>query len=285
MVERDVAAAILDIYERAFAILCEADVVLSKVTPTPWLDEVSDAHDDIAMFVMSGMRDHIFERFPELDTDRPDGPPDSLLSAEDEAVVSGLTAEQVERIDATLLSDCESRGRKVARIIATALGLMRDELPQVPTGFYSRRVQALVAAGKLDSRGNLDHMRFSEVRLARNPLDEVVDAPIAVAAGTLVALKAFRNGPKRTDVVDADLDDPSRDLSPNLERLADRLGHGLADNPSKHWVLAQFQQSLIPVVRIDEEGRERFGDELKNVMGILKIDSDDGLLDFYLDWF
>ena len=49
--------------------------------------------------------------------------------------------------------------------------------------------------------------------------------------------------------------------------------------------MAQIQQSLVPVIRIDDEGRKRFGDELKNVMQIIGIESDDGLLDFYLDWF
>ncbi len=127
-------------------------------------------------------------------------------------------------------------------------------------------------------------MRFSEVRLARDPLDAVVDSPIALDAGTLDSLKAFRDGRKGTDLVEAEADDPSLDLSPNLDRLAERLLQGLADNPTKRWVMAQFQQSLMPVVRIDEEGRERFSDELANLMRLLGIDSDDGLRRYYLAW-
>lgn len=38
-------------------------------------------------------------------------------------------------------------------------------------------------------------------------------------------------------------------------------------------------------IRIDDEGRKRFGDELKNVVQIIGIESDDGSLDFYLDRF
>lgn len=161
---------------------------------------------------------------------------------------------------------------------------LRDELVDVPVAFYAQRVKAIVASGKLESRGNLDHIRFSEVRLPRNPLDEVVDAPVAVDEGVLDSLRAFRDRRKRTDLVEAEPDDPSLDLSPNLDRLAERLLHGIAANASKRWVMAQFQQSLMPVVAIDEEGRERFGEELQNLMRILGIESDDGLLDYYLDW-
>lgn len=284
--ERDAAAALYEIYQRAFAVLCEADVVLSNAPETPWLTEIATAHHELAFAVMPGMmRYRIIGQYPELDTDRPEGPPDSLLDANEQAFVDRLTAAQVQRIDEALLSDCIASGRKVARIIGTAFTLLRDEMPEVPLGLYSQRVQALVAAGKLDSRGNLDYMRFSEVRLARDPLDKVGDGSIVVNTGVLDSLKAFRDGRKRTDLVEAEPDDPSLALSPNLDRMADRLLQGIADNPSKRWVMAQFQQSLLPVVRIDEEGRKRFGDELKNVMRILGIESDDGMLDFYLDWF
>jgi hypothetical protein len=38
-------------------------------------------------------------------------------------------------------------------------------LAEVPVGFFVRRVKALVESGKLESKGSLDYMRFSEVRL------------------------------------------------------------------------------------------------------------------------
>ena len=160
-----------------------------------------------------------------------------------------------------------------------------NQHPAVPLGFYAQRLKTIVEAGKLESRGNLDHTGFSEVRLARDPLDEVLDAPIMVDAGVLDALTVFCNSPKRTDLAEAEPDDPSLDLSPNLNRLAERLLQGIAANPSKRWVMAQFQKSLAPVVRVDDEGRERFGSELQKVMQILGIESDDGLLGFYLAWF
>ncbi len=219
-------------------------------------------------------------QYRDLDTHVHEGPPDTLLDADEQAAVDRLDAAQIQQIDDALLSDCVRSARKVARIVGIAWMQLRDELVDVPVGFYAQRVKVIVAAGKLESRGKLDHMRFSEVRLSRNPLDEVADAQVAVDDGVLDSIRAFRDGRKRPDLVEAEPDDPSLDLSPNLDRLAERLLNGISANPSKRWVMAQFQQSLMPVVIIDEEGRKPFGEELQNLMGILRIDSDDGLRDF-----
>ena len=40
-----------------------------------------------------------------------------------------------------------------------------EGLVEVPVGFLVRRVKVLVESGKLESSGNLDYMRFSEIRL------------------------------------------------------------------------------------------------------------------------
>jgi hypothetical protein len=42
---------------------------------------------------------------------------------------------------------------------------LQDKLPEIPDGYYAQRVALLVNAGNLHSQGNLDYMRFSEVRL------------------------------------------------------------------------------------------------------------------------
>jgi len=39
-------------------------------------------------------------------------------------------------------------------------------VPGIPDIYYANRVRALVEAGRLESQGNLDYMRFSEVRLS-----------------------------------------------------------------------------------------------------------------------
>jgi hypothetical protein len=53
----------------------------------------------------------------------------------------------------------------VARIVGTALTNGPEELAEVPDSFFARRVKALVESGKLESQGNTDYMRYSEVRL------------------------------------------------------------------------------------------------------------------------
>lgn len=204
MIEPEAAAVLYEIYERALVVLSEAEDTIYALPEGPARDEFVKAHSSVIVDILFTLRAPLVLQYGDLDTTRPEGPPESLLDAEEQATVDRLTAEQIQRIDDALLSDCTSRGHKVARIIGTAFKLLRDELPKVPGGFYSQRVQALVAEGKLDSRGDLDYMRFSEVRLARDPLADVIDAPLTVDASVLQALNAFRDGRKRTDLADPD---------------------------------------------------------------------------------
>ena len=84
-----------------------------------------------------------------------------------------------ELVDQTILACCKPQFLKVARIIAdvaTALKvpmpmerLFIDEALEKPTGtevdFIADRIKALVKAGTLESAGNLDRWRYSEIRL------------------------------------------------------------------------------------------------------------------------
>ena len=284
-IKRELAARLYEIYERALGVLGEAEPTIFDGLEGEAREAYIDAHSSVITDILWKLRAPLVIQYRDLDTHRHEGPPDTLLEADEQAVADSLTPAQVERIDAILLGECARSARKVARIIGNTWVELRDELPDVPIGFYAQRVKTIAEAGTLEWRGNLDHTRFCEVRLARNPLDEVMDATLVVNASVLDGLLAFRNGAKRTDLVEAEPDDPSRDLSPNLDRLAGRLLQGIEVNPSKRWVMAQFQQSLVPVIWIDDDGRERFGGELKKVMQILGIESDEGLLDFYLKWF
>jgi Protein of unknown function len=67
-------------------------------------------------------------------------------------------------IDQTILAHCKSQFRKVARIVgdvAIALKVPMD----VEKDFIADRIKALVNDEKLQSQGNLDRWRFSEIRL------------------------------------------------------------------------------------------------------------------------
>jgi hypothetical protein len=114
----------------------------------------------------------ILRQYPELDPDgnahdvKPDGP----LSAAQQAIVEALSTDQIAEIDKALLTNCNQRWRKVAAVVGFT---MSDDamasFPGVPDIFYALRVRSLVENGVLEASGNLDYMRYSEVRLSRAP--------------------------------------------------------------------------------------------------------------------
>ena len=91
--------------------------------------------------------------------------PIGSLTDEQQARVDQLTAEELQQIDDALMSEASNQFRKVARIVG--FGMMTDELSfeGIPDIFYASRVKKLVEEGRLISQGNLDYIRFSEVRL------------------------------------------------------------------------------------------------------------------------
>jgi len=127
--------------------------------------------DVLAYFVEDGGRlfseEHgdeltIEELFDALaETPEPDGP----LTEEQQARVDQLTAKELQMIDDALIADACSQFRKVARIVGTAMMATEDSIKHIPDLFYASRVRKLVEEGRLVSEGNLEYMRFSEVKL------------------------------------------------------------------------------------------------------------------------
>jgi hypothetical protein len=95
------------------------------------------------------------------DRDPPDGP----MTPEEQAVAKSLAPEIIQKIDAALLSHARIRERKVSMIVGLAMGNPEVRVQGLPDVFYAQRVKALVASGQLLAEGNLDYMRYSEVRL------------------------------------------------------------------------------------------------------------------------
>lgn len=281
-IEREPAAALYAIYERALATLGEAEPLILSLPESPARDAFWEAHANLIVDILWKLRAPLVTRYRELDTHKPEGPPVTLLDAEDQAIVDALTPEQIKRVDAALLSDCTDQRRKVARIVGTAFELLRDDLPNLPAGFYAQRVQALADARILRSWGNVGHMGFSEVRLRRDALADVIDEPLAISPSMLQELAAWRDGPKRTDFTDPDSEHARGYMSASLNQLAEALLQGLEANPSKRWAMARVQDCLMLVEQEDDEGKERFGDELEKLMGVLGIAGSDGLIQHYL---
>lgn len=91
--------------------------------------------------------------------------PDPPMNDEEASIAASLSVETVAKIDAELLSHARRHARKVAMLVGSAMMNPELRVPGLPDLFYAGRVRALVAEGKLLAEGNLDFMRFSEVRL------------------------------------------------------------------------------------------------------------------------
>lgn len=89
----------------------------------------------------------------------------TLLNPELEAVVAGLSEEFIRKVDFALLSQAKPWWQKVAMLIGLILRAEELRILELPDIFYAGRIRKLVEAGKLEAMGNLDNMRFSEVRL------------------------------------------------------------------------------------------------------------------------
>ena len=76
-----------------------------------------------------------------------------------------LSYEAIQAIDYLLLSHAHAKWRKVAMIVALTMTDPENRNRGIPDLFYAQRVRKLVEEGRLESQGNLQEMRFSEVRL------------------------------------------------------------------------------------------------------------------------
>jgi hypothetical protein len=92
---------------------------------------------------------------------KPDGP----LTPEEEARARLLAAADLQRIDERLLSHTSHRWYKVARVIGRAMLDLERQFPGIPAEFYSLRIKHLVESGAIEAAGDLNRMRFSEVRI------------------------------------------------------------------------------------------------------------------------
>jgi len=91
---------------------------------------------------------------------------DGPLTPEQEASAGRLTADELAMIDAAILRNCSQQFRKIARVVGLTMDEVKDAIPSLPDVFFADRVRHLVAAGKLESQGNIEAMRFGEVRLS-----------------------------------------------------------------------------------------------------------------------
>ena len=96
---------------------------------------------------------------PEIPQDDPE------LTNEQKVLLNNFSEEELIIIDEALLSCAKQQWSKVAMVIGMTMGKYQNTFQGVPDIFYTQRVSKLVAEGKLISQENLNHMRFSEVKL------------------------------------------------------------------------------------------------------------------------
>ncbi|VAW58610.1 hypothetical protein MNBD_GAMMA11-1517 [hydrothermal vent metagenome] len=94
---------------------------------------------------------------------------DPPLTQKQLELVSKLSEANLNYIDSALLANISPQWKKVARVIATTMNESDDRgtLKGIPDVFYSQRVSHLVSRGLIESQGNLQTMRYSEIRLLK----------------------------------------------------------------------------------------------------------------------
>ena len=119
--------------------------------------------------LLNEFRKPIFDRHLELKPAPPeDYIPDPKMSEEEKTFCNLLSTEKLKEIDNALLTQATDRFSKVAKLVGTVFMDNNIHLEGIPDIFYSERIRLLVDKGLLEAQGDLNYMRFSEVRLLKN---------------------------------------------------------------------------------------------------------------------
>jgi hypothetical protein len=164
--DRDAAKDLYAACEKTLVSMAGAEETIRRIKDDDERKHLLRALSAAMVELLSGVRAPVVIQYPDLEPLEPLGAPDTDLDAEEQAEVGLLQAKDLEAIDSALLAECAASWRKVARVVGAAMNSLQERYPNVPDGFYALRVAGLVSAGTLESQGNLEYMRFSEVRRA-----------------------------------------------------------------------------------------------------------------------
>ena len=164
--DRDIAKDLFAACERTLTELTTAEATILRISNDSERASLLRALGGVIAEVLGTLRAPVTRQYPEIEPQVQPGKPDTALDAEELEVVSRLTQSDIELIDSALLAECVTSWRKVARVVGAAMNSLQTQFAELPDGYYARRVAALVDSSALESQGNLEYMRFSEVRLS-----------------------------------------------------------------------------------------------------------------------
>jgi len=167
--DRSTAERLMSLYVRLLDPLNEAASAIGELSDPDEQKRLLRSLALIAGRVSTDLIGPIAQEYPDLYPHTEAAEPLPSLSAEELALVSRLSEKDIRLIDDALVAEADTRWRKVARIVGFAMGKL-TRIPGIPDVFYAQRVRQLVEAGRLESQGNLDYMRFGEVRLPSGEL-------------------------------------------------------------------------------------------------------------------
>ncbi|NJD08589.1 MAG: hypothetical protein FIA97_19145 [Methylococcaceae bacterium] len=163
--DRETAKELFNACEAALISLTAAEHAIRRIPDGDERARLLRALGNVIADVLTTLRAPAVQQYPDIEPQEELGEPDTALTAEELELVSCLKPADLELIDQTLLMECAPTWRKVARIVGVSMLSLQGRTPSVPAGYYVRRVAQLVRTGELESQGNLDYMRFSEVRI------------------------------------------------------------------------------------------------------------------------
>jgi hypothetical protein len=162
---QDIAKDLFAACERTLAELTAAEQVILRISDAEERSLLLRGLGGTIGEVLEKLRAPVLRQYPALEPAVELGEPDTVLDDASLNVVSQLTSDDIAHIDRALLAECAPSWRKVARVVGAAMSSLKTQFPGLPDGYYAQRVVALVHAANLESQGNLQYMRFSEVRL------------------------------------------------------------------------------------------------------------------------
>ena len=166
--DRPVAEQVFAACENALAELTKIERALHGLEDEVERRDLMKSLSFVIADVLGTIRAPVVRQFPELVTAKEPAEPDDVLDEGDQGIVSTLGPSDLTLVDSALMAECVTSWRKSARVVMGAMKVLDRKLPDLPVALFAQRIATLVQSGRLQSQGNLRHLRFSEVKLAES---------------------------------------------------------------------------------------------------------------------